>query len=77
VSNVNCEIYNENCTCQLLQSDIIRKLDCIYETNKVFLQNLTQTQHVSNYIYSKMVELNVRNKLLKNISNSNIRILLA
>ena len=54
-----------------MYNNTIIKIDCIEETNDEFLQNFTLTNE--NFIFSQVIEFNVRNKLLINISNSSVR----
>ena len=70
-----CKIENEYCSCQLNGNKTIIKLDCIEKTNIDFLQNLTKLKE--NYDFYQMIVFNIQNKLIKNISNSNMRHLLS
>ena len=70
-----CQMENEYCSCQLIGSKTIIKLDCIERTNKEFLQNITQIKE--SHDFSQMLVLTVQNKLIRNISNSNLRHLLS
>ena len=65
-----CEIDNKSCSCQLIGIKYIIKLDCFENTNQDFMQNLTKIKQ--EYDFSQMIELKVKNKLIRNISNSNI-----
>jgi Leucine-rich repeat (LRR) protein len=55
----------------MYNNNTIIKIDCIEKTNDEFLQSLTLTNE--NFIFSQLIEFNVKNKLLKNISNSSLR----
>ncbi len=66
-----CRIDNEYCSCQYIGNNVIIKLDCIEVTNEDFVQNLTRIRE--NYDFSQMRSLNIRNKLINTISNSNVR----
>ncbi len=70
-----CQKENEYCSCQLKGSKTIIKLDCVEKANEEFLQNLTQIKE--HYDFSQMLVLTVQNKLIKNVSNSNLRHLLS
>ena len=74
-SNANCKIDTEYCSCQMNGKNTIIKLDCTEKTNQVFLNNLYQIKET--YNFSRMIDLNIRNKLIKNISNSSVRHLLS
>jgi insulin-like growth factor-binding protein complex acid labile subunit len=77
VSNPNekCKIFNEYCLCQLNENKNILKFDSIEKTNQDFLQNSTQIKE--NLNFTGMIAFVIRNKLIKNISNSNVRHLLS
>jgi Leucine-rich repeat (LRR) protein len=66
-----CKIENENCTCELFNENVIMSLNCKELTNQEFFQNFTQLKR--EYILTEMFELNLENKLIKNISNSNVK----
>ena len=70
----SCRIDNENCFCLLFESNIIIKLDCNEKTNDDFIQNLAEINET--FIFTQMIEFNIKNKLISNISNSNVKILL-
>jgi Leucine-rich repeat (LRR) protein len=70
-----CQIDNEYCSCHLNGNNKIIKLDCLEKTKTDFLQNLTQIK--INYDFSQMIVLNIQNKLIQNISNSNLRHLIS
>jgi hypothetical protein len=54
---------------------MIVKLDCIEKTEKEFLQDLSQVKE--NIVMTKMIELNIQNKLIRKISSSNVKHLLS
>jgi Leucine-rich repeat (LRR) protein len=66
---------NEFCSCVILERNIILKLDCLQQTNDVFIQNVTKTKYA--YDFFQMIEFNLKNKLINNISSSNARHLLS
>jgi Leucine-rich repeat (LRR) protein len=70
-----CKIDNEYCSCHLNRNRTIIKLDCIEKTNTDILKNVSQTKE--HYDFSQMIVFTVQNKLIKNISNSNLRHLLS
>ena len=65
-----CEIDNLYCSCKLFGKKEIVKLDCLEKTDQDFMQNLTKIKE--KYDFSQIIELNVKNKLISNISKSNI-----
>ena len=69
-----CKINNEYCACQLLGRNTIIKLNCIEKTNDDFINDLKEVKET--FVLTQMIELTVRNKLIKNISHSNISSLL-
>jgi predicted transcriptional regulator len=66
-----CQIDNEYCPCQLIGSKTIIQIDCIERTNEEFLQDITQLKE--SYDFSQILVLTVQNKLIRNISNSNLK----
>jgi Leucine-rich repeat (LRR) protein len=54
---------------------MIIKLECFDKTNEDFIQNLANAK--VSYEFSQITEMNIKNKVIKNISNSNIRDLMS
>jgi Leucine-rich repeat (LRR) protein len=67
-----CTIDNEICLCQLQGNNSIIRLHCTETTlSENFLANLIKIK--DNYLFSQMFELNIKNKFITNISNSNVK----
>jgi len=65
-SDGTCKIDNEYCFCQVFAKNTILKMNCTEENVNSFEQNFAQIKE--NYDISQILELNVNNKIIKNLS---------
>jgi len=54
-----------------MDRNTVVKLDCLGNTNAEFIQNLTKLKENFNFLH--IIELNIKNKLIKNIVDSNVK----
>jgi Leucine-rich repeat (LRR) protein len=59
----------------LLNENVLISLNCNENTNKEFIQNLTQVKR--EYVLTELVEISLGNKLIKSISKSNVKEILS
>jgi Leucine-rich repeat (LRR) protein len=70
-----CKIDNEYCSCELYNGNIVMSLNCKENSDQEFIQNVTQLKR--DYVLKEIVELYLENKLIKNISNPNVKEMLS
>ncbi len=67
-TSTKCKIENELCLCDVFNSTSIIKLECVEKSNTDFIQNQIQAAG-----FYTLIELSVKNKVIENISTSNLK----